>query len=85
MNRLQALQNEYINRQDEKAQLVGPLVAITMLIRSDLLPFARDRYSAIVTGPLWRVAEEHILDLRNEVERLLEGPISYEAQQRRVV
>ena len=83
MHRLQALQAEYIKRQNDTAQLVGPLVAITMLIKSDLLPFARDRYSAIVTGPQWKIAEDHILALRSEVESLLAGPSAYVAQQQK--
>lgn len=73
-HRLQALQNEYIASKDDAAQLVGPLLAITMLVKSDLLPFARDRYQAIVNGPQWKIAEDHILQLRNDVEVMLEGP-----------
>lgn len=73
-HRLQTLQNEYIASRNEAAQLIGPLLAITMLVKSDLLPFARDRYQAIVNGPDWKIAEDHILQLRAEVESMLEGP-----------
>jgi len=72
--RLQTLQNEYIACKNQSAQLIGPLLAITMLVKSDLLPFARDRYQAIVNGPDWKIAEDHILDLREEVEFMLAGP-----------
>jgi len=78
MQRLQSLQSEYINRKNDSAQLVGPLVAITMLVKSDLIPFARDRYQAIVKGHQWQIAEDHILSLRSEVEAILAGPSAYE-------
>lgn len=83
MNRLQALQTEYINRKNESAQLIGPLLAITMLIKSDLTPFARDRYQAIVKGHQWQIAEDHILGLRREVEAILAGPAAYEGYDQR--
>jgi hypothetical protein len=73
-HRLQSLQNEYIQDQNEDAQLIGPLLAITMLVKSDLLPFARDRYEVIVKGPQWKIAKDHILDLRQDVETMLAGP-----------
>lgn len=79
MQRLQALQTEYINRENESAQLIGPLLAITMLIKSDLIPFARDRYQAIVKGHQWKIAEDHILGLRREVEAILVGPGAYDS------
>ena len=79
MQRLQSLQTEYISRQDDTAQLVGPLVAITMLVKSDLIPFARDRYRAIVKGHQWKIAEDHILGLRSEVEAILAGPSAYDS------
>ncbi|NVK39540.1 MAG: hypothetical protein HWE18_16575 [Gammaproteobacteria bacterium] len=72
--RLQTLQNEYIASKSDTAQLIGPLLAITMLVKSDLLPFARDRYQAIVSGPQWKIAEDHVLQLRDEVEIMLAGP-----------
>lgn len=72
--RLQTLQKEYIAHQNETAQLIGPLLAVTMLVKSDLLPFARDRYKAIMKGPQWKVAEDHVLALREEVEVMLAGP-----------
>lgn len=72
--RLQTLQNEYIASRNDTAQLIGPLLAITMLVKSDLLPFARDRYQAIINGPDWKIAEDHILKLREEVEYMLAGP-----------
>ncbi len=75
--RLHTLQSNYINQQDENAQLVGPLLAITMLVKSDLLPFARDRYMAIVDGPQWKIAEDHVLGLRDEVEFILAGPVAF--------
>ncbi|MAA70641.1 MAG: hypothetical protein CL679_02815 [Bermanella sp.] len=75
--RLQTLQSEYIAEQNEDAQLIGPLLAITMLVKSDLLPFARDRYEVIVKGPQWKIAADHILDLRKEVEHMLAGPIAF--------
>lgn len=75
--RLQTLQNEYIASKNEAAQLIGPLIAITMLVKSDLLPFARDRYQVIVKGPQWKVAEDHVLELRKEVELMLSGPSAF--------
>ncbi|OUR66920.1 hypothetical protein A9Q73_06455 [Bermanella sp. 47_1433_sub80_T6] len=75
--RLQTLQKNYIAQQDDNAQLVGPLLAITMLVKSELLPFARDRYLAIVDGPQWKVAEDHVLALRDDVEFMLAGPVVY--------
>jgi len=75
--RLQGLQNEYIADQNEDAQLIGPLLAITMLVKSDLLPFARDRYEAIVKGPQWKIADDHILLLRQDVESMLAGPVAF--------
>ncbi len=75
--RLQTLQSSYIAQQDENAQLVGPLLAITMLVKSDLLPFARDRYLTMVDGPKWKVAEDHLLALRDDVEFMLAGPVAY--------
>ncbi len=75
--RLHTLQSNYINQKDDKAQLVGPLLAITMLVKSDLLPFARDRYMAIVDGPQWKIAEGQVLDLRDEVEFILAGPVAF--------
>ncbi|MGR6873578.1 hypothetical protein ACU6U9_15010 [Pseudomonas sp. HK3] len=71
---LQALQNEYIADQNKNAQLVGPLLALTMLVKSDLLPFAQDRYQVIVKGPQWKIADDHILQLRQDVETMLAGP-----------
>ncbi|MGK0445795.1 MAG: hypothetical protein ACJA1U_002747 [Bermanella sp.] len=75
--RLQSLQSEYIADQNDAAQLVGPLLAITMLVKSDLLPFARDRYQVIVKGPQWKIAEDHILGLRQDVENMLAGPVAF--------
>ena len=48
-----------------------------MLVKSGLLPFARDRYTAIVDGPQWKVADDHVLDLRSEVESMLAGPVAF--------
>ena len=75
--RLQKLQTEYLEQQDETAQLIGPLLAVTMLVRSDLLPFAQERYQAIVSGPQWKIAEDHVLRLKEEVEFMLAGPINF--------
>lgn len=75
--RLQKLQTEYIEQQDEAAQLIGPLLAITMLVRSDLLPFAQERYQAIISGPQWKIAEDHVLHLKDEVEFMLAGPVNF--------
>jgi hypothetical protein len=75
--KLQGLQNEYIEDQNEDAQLIGPLLAITMLVKSDLLPFARDRYQVIIKGPKWKIAEDHILSLRQDVEDMLAGPVAF--------
>ncbi|WP_396587615.1 hypothetical protein [Bermanella sp. R86510] len=79
--RLQILQNQYIHDQHENAQLVGPLLALTMLVKSDLLPFARDRYSAMVAGPQWRIADDHLVELRQEVEVMLKGPNAFAQRQ----
>ena len=75
--RLQTLQTEYLEQQNDAAQLIGPLLAITMLVKSDLLPFAQERYQAIVSGPQWKIAEDHVLDLKEEVEFMLAGPINF--------
>lgn len=72
--KLQTLQNEYIESHNMEAQLVGPLLALTMLVKSDLLPFAQDRYQAIIKGPQWKIADDHILQLRQDVETMLAGP-----------
>ncbi len=79
--RLQRLQTDFIAQHDENAQLVGPLLAITMLVKSDLLPFARDRYSTIISGPQWKMAEDYVLGLREEVEFMLAGPSHYYKRQ----
>jgi hypothetical protein len=79
--KLQRLQVNFIAQQDEKAQLIGPLLAITMLVKSDLLPFARDRYSSIMVGPQWKMAEDYVLVLRDEVEFMLTGPNNYYKRQ----
>ena len=76
--RLQTLQSEYISRQNDNAQLIGPLLAITMLVRSDLLTFAQERYAAIMGGPQWKIAEDHVLELRDEVELMLTGPAAFQ-------
>ncbi|MEY8205733.1 MAG: hypothetical protein RPR40_11780 [Bermanella sp.] len=76
-DRLLTLQKNYIAQQDDNAQLVGPLLAITMLVRSELLPFARERYQAIEDGPKWKIAEDHLLALRADVEFMLAGPVVY--------
>ena len=76
-SRLQILQKNYIAQQDDNAQLVGPLLAITMLVKSELLPFARDRYLTLIDGPQWKVAEDYVLDLKDEVEFMLAGPVVY--------
>ena len=75
--RLKTLQNEYIADHNTDAQLIGPLLALTMLVKSDLLPFARDRYAVIVKGPQWKIADDHILQLRQEVELMLAGPSAF--------
>ena len=75
--RLQTLQTEYLEQQNDAAQLIGPLLAITMLVKSDLLPFAQERYQAIVSGPQWKIAEDHVLALKEEVEFMLAGPINF--------
>lgn len=79
-SRLHQLQTEYINQQDANAQLVGPLLAITMLVNKDSLSFAQERYKAIVFGPQWKIAEDHLLDLRSEVEFMLAGPVAFHSR-----
>lgn len=76
-NRLQKLQNHYIAEQNPNAQMVGPLLALTMLVKSDLLPFARDRYKSMEMGPQWKIAEDHLLELRSDVESMLAGPNAF--------
>ncbi len=78
--RLQTIQQEFLATQNEKAQLIGPLLAITMLVRSDLIPFARDRYKAMSDGPGWKMADDYLLSLREEVEMILAGPMTYQKQ-----
>ncbi len=79
--RLHMLQNNYIAQQDDTAQLIGPLLAITMLVKSELLTFARERYQAVMVGPQWKVAEDHILELKSEVELMLTGPVAFHNRQ----
>jgi len=81
-SRLQKLQQEYLAQHNENAQLIGPLLAITMLVRSDLLPFAQERYQSVVSGPMWKIAEDHVLALRDEVEFMLAGPIAFRTGRR---
>jgi len=76
-SRLKTLQTEYLADQDNNAQLIGPLLAITMLVKNDSLPFAQERYQAIVNGPQWKIAEDHVLSLRDEVEFMLAGPVNF--------
>jgi hypothetical protein len=76
-SRLQILQKNYIAQKDDNAQLVGPLLAIAMLVKSELLPFARDRYLTMIDGPQWKMAEDHVLALKGEVEFMLAGPVEY--------
>jgi hypothetical protein len=75
--RLHRLQTEYISRQDTNAQLVGPLLAITMLVNNDSLGFAQERYASLIGGPQWKIAEDHLLELRDEVEFMLAGPVVF--------
>jgi len=75
--RLQRLQGNFIAQHDENAQLIGPLLAITMLVKSDLLPFARDRYSCMADGAQWKMAEDYVLALRDDVEFMLAGPAAF--------
>lgn len=79
--RLQKLQAEYISRQDSNAQLIGPLLAITMLVNNDSLGFAQERYSSLMGGPQWKIAEDHLLELRDEVEFILAGPVVFHSRQ----
>lgn len=72
--RLQVIQQEFITQNNPSAQLVGPLLAIAMLVKSDLLPFARDRYLAMVDSPQWKIADDYLLSLKAEVEYMLAGP-----------
>ena len=78
--RLQTIQQEFLASHSEKAQLVGPLLAITMLVKSDLIPFARDRYAAMSEGAAWKMADDYLLSLRSEVELILAGPMIYQKQ-----
>lgn len=80
-SRLKKLQAEYIGRQNTNAQLIGPLLAITMLVNSNSLDFAQERYGSLVGGPQWKIAEDHILELRNEVEFMLTGPVAFHTRQ----
>jgi len=80
-SRLQKLQTEYIGRQNTNAQLIGPLLAITMLVNNDSLGFAQERYASLINGPQWKIAEDHILDLRQEVESMLAGPVAFHTRQ----
>lgn len=72
--RLQTIQQEFIAQNNPSAQMVGPLLAIAMLVKSDLLPFARDRYLAMEDGPQWKIADDYLLSLKAEVEFMLAGP-----------
>jgi hypothetical protein len=76
-SRLHRLQDEYISCQDSNAQLVGPLLALTMLVNKNLLGFAQERYSSIMIGPQWKIAEDYLLELRGEVETMLAGPVAF--------
>ncbi|MFT7111191.1 MAG: hypothetical protein ACI843_002871 [Psychrobacter glaciei] len=76
-SRLHRLQNEYIHSQDPNALLLGPLLALTMLVKQGSLEFAQDRYSSMMGGPQWKIADDHLLDLRAEVEFMLAGPLVY--------
>lgn len=80
-SRLKKLQTEYISQQNTNAQLVGPLLAITMLVNNDSLGFAQERYDSLISGPQWKIAEDHILELRHEVEFMLTGPIAFHTRQ----
>jgi hypothetical protein len=75
--RLRRLQTELISSQDSNAQLVGPLLAITMLVNKNSLGFAQERYTSLIVGPQWKIADDHFLDLKEEVELMLAGPVVF--------
>jgi hypothetical protein len=80
-SRLHRLQDEYINSRDPNALLLGPLLALTMLVQQNSLEFAQDRYSSMMGGPQWKIADDHLLDLRAEVEFMLAGPLVFNKRQ----
>ena len=76
-HRMQVLQKEYLATQDERALLLGPLLAINGLARNNQLLFARERYQSITNETQWKIADDMMLDFREEVERVLAGPGSF--------
>lgn len=82
--RMQILQKEYLATQDERALLLGPLLAITSLAKNNLLPFARDRYSSIMNETMWKIADDDMLAFRQEVELVLSGPSAFVSHRMKV-
>lgn len=78
--RMQVLQKEYLATQDERALMIGPMLAITSLAKNNLLPFARDRYKSIMNETLWKIADDDMLAFRKEVELVLAGPSAFVSQ-----
>lgn len=76
-HRMQVLQKEYIATGDERALLLGPLLAVNALARNNQLLFARERYQVIAHDTPWKVADDMMLSFREEVECVLAGPGSF--------
>jgi len=77
--RMQVIQKEYLDTRDERALMLGPLLAITSLSKNNLLPFARDRYKSIMNETQWKIADDELLAFREQVEIVLAGPSAFVA------
>ncbi len=75
--RMQVLQKEYLATRDERALMLGPLLAITSLSKNNLLPFARDRYKSVMNETQWKIADDEMLAFREQVEIVLAGPSAF--------